>query len=345
MAKQRNHPSDSSIVAELTILHELSAFVMADTRQQLIWEVIEKVTRFFGTTYFAVVSGTGQNQELSVSFGLDSLAEVLARVQDIESYDNRMVIVCYENTAEQSLLYFEQALPIDDRTRRLYGILAGRFSDSMNAFRLKEKKQQIETALLESQRTLRAVLDTIPVRVFWKDKNLTFLGCNKLFAQDAGYSSPSEVIGKDDFQMVWKEQALLYRADDQKVLDTGVEILNYEEPQTAPDKTIKTLRVSKIPLRDQDNNILGVLGAYDDITAARAAQQDKERLQQQLIESQKLESIGRLAGGVAHDFNNKLGVIIGYAEMAISELAPENPLRADLEEILKAAKSSAELAK
>ena len=348
MSKQRNAQPDSSIIAELTILHELSAFVMAETKQQLIWEVIEKVTRFFGATYFAVVSGVGQSQELVVSFGLDTLEEVLERIKDIENHDNRMVVACNENTAEQNLLFFEQALPIDDRTRRLYGILAGRFDNSLTSFRLKEKKAQIEAALIESQRMLRVVLDTIPVRVFWKDKNLKYLGCNKLFAQDAGFSTPFEVIGKDDFQMVWKDQALLYRSDDQKVLETGVEKLNYEEPQVTSDsvvKTIKTIKTSKIPLKDSDNNILGVLGAYEDITEAKAAEREKEKLQLQLVDSQKLEAIGRLAGGVAHDFNNKLGVIIGYAEMAIGDLAQDNPLRADLEEILKAAKSSAELTK
>jgi len=335
---------DSSIIAELTILHELSAFAMAETKQQLIWEVIEKVTRFFGTTYFAVVSGIEPSRELAVSFGIDSLEEVLNRIQSIENHDNRMVIMFNENTSEQSLLFFEQALLIDDRTRRLYGILARRFDDCLTSFRLKEKKQQIEAALFESQRMLRAVLDNIPVRVFWKDKNLKYLGCNKLFAQDAGFASPLEIIGKDDSQMTWKVRAVQYGIDDKWVLETGVEMLNYEEPQMTSDDT-KIVKTSKIPLRDQDNNIMGVLGTYEDITAAKTAEREKEKLQLQLEHSHKLESIGRLAGGVAHYFNNKLGVIIGYAEMAIGELTPENLILADLEEILKAAKSSAEITK
>jgi PAS domain-containing protein len=66
---------------------------------------------------------------------------------------------------------------------------------------------------------LTEILGQIPVRVFWKDADLRYLGCNALFAQDAGFASPEEVIGKDDFQMAWREQAESYRADDYKVMN------------------------------------------------------------------------------------------------------------------------------
>lgn len=77
---------------------------------------------------------------------------------------------------------------------------------------------------------LQEIIDLLPVRIFWKDINLNYLGCNKAFAQDAGKSEPAELIGKDDFQMGWKDQAELYRADDMKVVESGVSKLNYEEP-------------------------------------------------------------------------------------------------------------------
>jgi hypothetical protein len=75
-----------------------------------------------------------------------------------------------------------------------------------------------------------------------------------------------------------------------------------------------------------------------DVTATRA-------LQAQLVQSQKLESIGRLAGGVAHDFNNMLGVILGHAELALAQDGAAQPLRDDLQEIQKAARRSADLTK
>ncbi|MBW2093234.1 MAG: response regulator, partial [Deltaproteobacteria bacterium] len=73
------------------------------------------------------------------------------------------------------------------------------------------------------------------------------------------------------------------------------------------------------------------------------AEREKKKLEEQLQQAQKLESIGRLAGGVAHDFNNMLSVILGYGEIVHQELHPGDPLRKDMEAILKAARSSADL--
>ncbi len=80
-----------------------------------------------------------------------------------------------------------------------------------------------------------------------------------------------------------------------------------------------------------------------DITERKRAEEDKAKLAAQLLQAQKMESVGRLAGGVAHDFNNMLGVIMGHAEMVLDELDPSHPLYADLSEILKAGKRSADL--
>jgi PAS domain S-box-containing protein len=130
-----------------------------------------------------------------------------------------------------------------------------------------------EEALHESQQMLRSVLDTIPVRVFWKDRNSVYLGCNALFAQDAGLTSPKELVGKTDFDMGFRAQAELYRADDQAVMSSGVPKLNYEEPQTTPDGRRLWLRTSKIPLRNLEGQITGVLGTYEDITEQKAAEE------------------------------------------------------------------------
>jgi PAS domain S-box-containing protein len=126
----------------------------------------------------------------------------------------------------------------------------------------------------QSQKMLQQVLDTIPIRVFWKDKDLNFLGCNQLAADDAGLDSPEEIIGKDDFQMPWAAQAELYRADDRRVIDSGQAKINYEEAQTTPTGSKIWLRTNKIPLRDTEGNITGVLGTYDDITARKQAEKE-----------------------------------------------------------------------
>jgi len=139
-------------------------------------------------------------------------------------------------------------------------------------------------ALEESRAMLARVLDAIPVRVFWKDANSVYLGCNKNFAHDAGLDSPQAIIGKDDYAQTWKDQAELYRSDDKRVMSSGQEKLNYEEPQTTPDGGQIYLRTSKIPLRDADGGVYGILGCYEDITEKKKAEQELRQHREHLEE-------------------------------------------------------------
>lgn len=134
-------------------------------------------------------------------------------------------------------------------------------------------RKQAEEARRASEAMLKAVLDTIPVRVFWKDRESRYLGCNAPFASDSGLAAPEELLGRDDYQMGWREQADLYRADDRLVMESGEAKLNYEEPQTTPEGGRRWLRTSKIPLRDAKGEIYGVLGTYEDITERKRAEE------------------------------------------------------------------------
>jgi PAS domain S-box-containing protein len=131
-----------------------------------------------------------------------------------------------------------------------------------------EERTKAEHALREWQQMLQSVLDTIPVRVFWKDLDSNYLGCNRPFALDAGLQSPEEIIGRNDFEMGWAEQAELYRSDDRLVMATGSPKLGYEEPATVAGDTI-WLRTNKVPLLDAEGRIKGVLGTYEDITESK----------------------------------------------------------------------------
>ena len=123
--------------------------------------------------------------------------------------------------------------------------------------------------LARSRSLLQAVVDTAPMRIFWKDQNLRYLGCNPAFARDAGKAHPEELLGKDDYQMGWAEQAERYRADDRAVMVSGIARLSFDEPQTTPDGRTTWVRTSKVPLRDSDNRTIGILGVYQDITERR----------------------------------------------------------------------------
>ncbi|MBK9441886.1 MAG: EAL domain-containing protein [Comamonadaceae bacterium] len=127
-------------------------------------------------------------------------------------------------------------------------------------------------ALAISRDVLQQVVDTAPIRVFWKDRDCRYLGCNPPFARDAGKTAPADLIGLDDYAMGWAEQADLYRADDRQVMASGQPRLDFEEPQTTPDGKVIWLRTSKVPLRDADGVVIGVLGLYDDITERKQAE-------------------------------------------------------------------------
>jgi PAS domain S-box-containing protein len=113
---------------------------------------------------------------------------------------------------------------------------------------------------------LRSIIDGAPIRIFWKDRESRYLGCNMLFAKDAGLNHPDDIIGKTDFDLVSKAQAESYRADDRQVIETGSPKLGYQELETTAINQATWVRTSKTPLRDAQQNIIGVLGVYEDIT-------------------------------------------------------------------------------
>lgn len=128
------------------------------------------------------------------------------------------------------------------------------------------KRIEAMNALAESRSLLQSVIETIPMRVFWKDLQSRYLGCNSQFARDGGLTGAEDILGKVDQQMSWHDQAELYRADDRLVMQSNVPKLAYEEPQTTPDGREILLRTSKAPLRNSRGETIGVLGVYDDIT-------------------------------------------------------------------------------
>ena len=127
--------------------------------------------------------------------------------------------------------------------------------------------------LLESRQMLRLVLDAIPSRVFWKDTELNFLGCNQAFAIDAGFRSAEEIVGRSDLEMVSFEQAASYRADDQRVMNSRMAILGFEAAQSTSEGKTGWIRTDKVPMTNANGIVTGVLGTYEDVTERRAAEE------------------------------------------------------------------------
>ncbi|TFH29605.1 MAG: PAS domain-containing sensor histidine kinase, partial [Promethearchaeota archaeon] len=174
----------------------------------------------------------------------------------------------------------------------------------------------VEREIKESQQMLQTVLDSlIHIRIFWKNTELVYLGCNRAYANDLKLSSPESIVGKNDYEFFPKSLVEKYHADDKHVMQTQHGLLNYVEPQINSDGEISWFRFSKFPLFDTEGILIGILGAFEDITAIHEADQKMTQIQDQLLQTQKMESIGRLAGGIAHEFNNILTAIMGYADL------------------------------
>lgn len=123
----------------------------------------------------------------------------------------------------------------------------------------------------------------------------------------------------------------------------GREIMGHELLQKQKDGTLFPASLSSAPIRDSKGKIIGVMGALEDISERVEREKAHQDVQEQLLQAQKIESVGRLAGGVAHDYNNMLGVILGYAELILEDLNPDDPKCANIEQIIKATNRSADI--
>ena len=134
------------------------------------------------------------------------------------------------------------------------------------------ERKLAEEKLRESKQIIEGIINTIPSGVFWKDKNLKYLGCTLKAAIDAGFSDPKELIGKDDFQLAWRDRAELYRIDDLQVIQSESPKLNIEEELTTASGETITLLTNKIPLKNSIGVVTGVLGVYVDISELKRAE-------------------------------------------------------------------------
>ena len=198
------------------------------------------------------------------------------------------------------------------------------------------ERKQAEEALAADRDLLRALLDHLPDAVYLKDTEGRFVACNAANARLQGAASPDDVVGKTAFDLDPPELAERYRAADLEVMQSGLPLVNYEEPIVDAAGETRWFSTTKVPRRDGQGNIVGVTVISRDITDRKRAEQDSERLQAQLLQAQKMEAIGRLTAGIAHDFNNQLTVINGFAELLKSQLLPDERAKRHMDKIIAA---------
>ncbi|MEM0980021.1 MAG: PAS domain S-box protein, partial [Cyanobacteria bacterium P01_H01_bin.58] len=173
------------------------------------------------------------------------------------------------------------------------------------------ERKQAEDALQESEQFIQTVLDTIPLPVFWKDRNSAFTGCNQWFAEAMGVQSAAELVGDTDFNFVTTQSnAERYRADDRWVMTTGRAKLGIEETIFTANGEQRWIETHKAPLRDSANNVVGVVGTFQDVTERKHTETAMKR-QLAAIEA-AIDGIGILQDGKYIYVNQAHVNLFGY---------------------------------
>jgi two-component system, cell cycle sensor histidine kinase and response regulator CckA len=199
-------------------------------------------------------------------------------------------------------------------------------------------RKQAEVALREREEWYRVMMEQAADTVIMHDENGLILDANLKACQSLGYSREellSRTIGDIDPEAIQKGM--------HKLWDTVLsgESATFESRQKRKDGSELPVEVTLGSVRLPNGK--AILGIIRDITERKRAEADKENLQMQLLQAQKMESVGRLAGGVAHDFNNILQSIMGFSEMALEKLERSSPLHGDIKEIHQSASKAADL--
>ena len=239
----------------------------------------------------------------------------------------------------------DSAAPIRDARGKMTGVVL--------VFRDQTDEREAERAIREVNAFLDSIVENIPNMIFVKDgKDLRFVRFNKAGEELVG-SPREDLIGKNDYDLFPKEQADFFTQKDREVLRSK-KLLDVLEEKIETPRGQRWLHTRKIPIMGESGEAKYLLGISEDITDKREMMVELERRveertkelrnsEEQLRQSQKMEAIGRLAGGVAHDFNNLLSVILSYGEMMSSELPKDDALHGELTEIRKAAQRAADL--
>ena len=204
------------------------------------------------------------------------------------------------------------------------------------------EQRRIERELRSATVFLDSIIENIPLVVFVKDaEQLRYERLNQAAERLLGRGR-EELLGKNDYDLFPKEQADSFQRTDREAMAAESSLEISEAPIVTPAGQ-RWMRTMKMAIRDESGRPTHLLGIAEDVTARKATADELVHTEALLVQAQKVEAVGQLAGGVAHDFNNLLAVILSYAELVAEALREGDPLRADIVEITKAGERAAAL--
>ena len=196
-----------------------------------------------------------------------------------------------------------------------------------------------EKALREQLHFSQQLLDAIPIPIFYKNDKGLYLGCNAAFQEFVGLTR-GQVVGKTVHEVFPRDLADIYeQADKDLFLQSGTQV--YETSFLHADGTRHDIIFNKAIYVGIDGRDAGLVAAIMDITELRHADQERRRLEERLQRSEKMEALGQLAGGVAHDLNNVLGILSGYSELLLEEIPEGSRSRGHVEKIMQSTEKGA----
>lgn len=203
-------------------------------------------------------------------------------------------------------------------------------------------RKKAEGELLQQKNLTSTIIESTSEAIFAKDVSGKYIFINESGAHMLGYKA-IDIIGRTDMELLPVEMACEFRQSDESAMANRQADVR-EEIGVMSSKT-HTFLSHKVPWLDNSGKVIGVVGISNDITERKRAEEERLKLEQQLLHTQKLESLGVLAGGIAHDFNNILTSIVGNADLALMKMSPESPSIDNLHRIESAAAKAADLAK
>ncbi len=188
--------------------------------------------------------------------------------------------------------------------------------------------------LREHEQQLQALLDNVPDRIYFKDTQSRFVKVNQTLVKRLGMINPEQLIGKTDFDFQHPERAGEFYADEQRVMQTGEALINKTEKQIMPNGETAWTSTTKVPLRDAQGNVIGLVGINRDITQQKRAEQEIGQQRDELAHLSRVAMLNELSGSLAHELNQPLAIILTNAQAAQRLLAQQPPDLTEARDIL-----------